>query len=238
MKKQLLLLAFICTTVICQAQKENYFQDAIDLFSKKKTSYITLNDGTTIEGTIKKLNWKKGLFEEIKLETNGSKSKISAEEIKHMYLPQGNLDKIGNALVMTTDATKWNTKSEINMDHIKDGYAYFESAEVQIKKKKTQVLLLQLVNPAFAHKIKVYHDPYAKETAGLGIAGLKVTGGDDKSYWVKKGDDVAYKLQKKTYNDEKENLFGDCSDIMKKMEEEKAWKFFPKYVYEYSIGCN
>ena len=127
--------------------------------------------------------------------------------------------------------------TRINQEHIQKGYAYFETAEVQIKKKKTEVLLLQLLNPAFSNKVKVYHDPYAKESGGLGIAGVKVTGGRDKSFYFKKGNDVAYKLKKKEYGKQAPGIFEDCPDYFESIKFELKWAKFEEQIYNYSNTC-
>ena len=60
-----------------------------------------------ISGTIKKLDRKKGLFEEIVLNTDDGKKKIKADKIDHMYLPQNALDKIGNAYDVMEKFDRW-----------------------------------------------------------------------------------------------------------------------------------
>lgn len=235
--KNLLTLMCLCISVSFYAQDKQYFVKATDGYSHKKTSYLTLTDGTEIQGTIKNLNWKKGLFEEIKLKVDGKKVKYSAEDIAHMYLPQSGLDKLAKGLDFAYDATQWANKSDVNGELIQEGYAYFESAEVQIKKKKTQVLLLQVVNPAFNSKVKVFHDPYAKKTMGLGIGGINVAGGIDKSYWVQTGDKPAFKLKKKDYDETADMLFGDCDAYFETIKSNLVWKDFPMHVYDYVENC-
>ena len=102
----------------------------------------------------------------------------------------------------------------MNGDLIGNGYVYFEQSDVRIK-KKTETLMLQLLNPHFSNKIRVYHDPLAKETASIGVGGIDVAGGLDKSYYVKT-DDVAVKLKKKDYDDEFPLYFKSCKALTKK----------------------
>jgi len=66
-------------------------------FSHKKTSYVTLKDGSTIEGTIKSLERKKGLLEDVKIKDgSGKKWKLKPSEIAYMYLPASGYDKFSN----------------------------------------------------------------------------------------------------------------------------------------------
>ena len=94
-----------------------------------------------------------------------------------------------------------------------------------------RVLLLQLLNPSFSSKIRVYSDPFAGETASVGIGGVKLAGGDEKSYYVKKEDKPAYKLKKKDFKADFDALFKDCSDM--KMDKVK-WSEFAEYVFKYN----
>ena len=54
---------------------------------------------------------------------------------------------------------------------------YFESAEARVEKKKTQVSMLQLLNPSFSSKIKVYDDPFSRKTTSLAVGSIKMAGG-------------------------------------------------------------
>ncbi len=85
----------------------------------------------------------------------------------------------------------------------------FEQVEIKPGKFK----LLQLLNPDTDERIKVYLDPTAQQGS---------MSGEDKSYYVQKGD-RSFKLKKKKYDDEFENLFGD-SEIMMKFLKEKQIK--------------
>lgn len=238
MLKPLAFTLSIFFTFTLTAQKQQYLATAIDGFSKKKTSYITLNDGTELEGNIKKLKRAKWLFEEIHLIlADGSKEKIAADKIKSMYLPQGGMDKLGKFMDKATDMTQFEATNDLNQDRLKDGYAYFESTDCFYKKKKNKVLLLQLLNPSFAGKVKVYHDPGASEGGGMKVGGFKVTKDFDKSYYVKVGDATAYKLKKKDYKDQAGEIFGDCSEFLSSIKDDLNWKKIGETLYNYSKEC-
>ena len=155
-----------------------------------------MEDGSTIEGRIKDLDWKKGLIEKIKIEDmQGKKVKIKPEAIKHMYLAPSALSKMNAAADFLLDAQQW-TATDLDKDILSKGYVYLEKSEVRIK-KKTRTLMVQLLNPSYSDKIKVYFDPITGETASIGVAGIDVAGGLAKSYFVKKaGSKVAIELKK------------------------------------------
>ena len=209
------------------------------LFSGKKESYITLTDGKEIVGFIDDIDRKKGLIEEITIKEKSTKKKLKLkpEEIKHMYICPSGYDKMNAELSKIYDVPKWTSESTLNEGYIKEGYSYFESTEVMIKKKK-MTLLLQLLNPGFSKGMKVFFDPYASETTSLAVGGFRLVGGDAKSYYFKKGDDVAFRLYKKNYDDEWKNLYGNCPKLMSAFKDKMGWSSIENHVYYYSNTCD
>jgi len=234
---QLVLIILILSTnlSVLQAQK---FQPGTFSFSGKKNAYVTLQDGTQLQGNIKDLDRKKGLIEEVVLENvdgSNKKRKLKPAEIKHMYLPPSGWDKLGKSLDFLSDATQWDNV-DLDKDIIGKGYVFFEQAPIRIG-KKTRNLLVQLVNPSFSGKLKVYFDPLAKETTSLGIGGITMVGGDEKSYYVRKGNAAAYRLKKADYNEEFKPLFEDCADLFSKYGKDPKWADIEQHVFEYAKTC-
>lgn len=206
-------------------------------FSKKKPMYVTLNDGTELEGYLAKFKYEKGLIEEIKIEdTLGTKTKITPEDIAFFYVMPSGMDNLARKMDFATDATKWNNP-DIDTDIINKGYIYFETAEVILKKNKTETLLMQLLNPTFSKSIKVYHDPRAKQSASLGVAGVNVAGGDAKSYYFKKGDTPAIKVEKKEYEEAFPTLFGTCEAVNTKYGSDIKWGQVSETTFLYTQEC-
>ncbi len=234
LKSSITLAAFLLLCTSLAAQK---FSPALMGYSHKKTSYLTLDGGKKVTGTIKDLDWKKGLIEEVKLkDMQDKKVKIKPEEIDFMYLPPSNIAKLGGAFDFLENPDYWQS-ADLDKDIIGKGYVYMERSEVRIK-KKTRTLMMQLINPSFNNKIKVYDDPLAKESIGLGVAGVNMVGGDEKSYFVKKaGDKVAHKIERKNYDEEFKMLFGDCKPMMKKYGKAPKWTDFETHVWEYTMEC-
>jgi hypothetical protein len=234
MKNIISFSLFLLISITCLAQ-ETYFTDAVEVFSRKKTAYIKLADGTDVEGTINRLKNKRGLVKELRIKLDdGTISTFLPRDIEHMYLPQSSFDKILEASKM--EVTKWG-KGDINEEKLKEGYAYFESTEVILSPKKSEVLLLQLVNPAFTNKVKVFFDPFAQETASASVGGVKLAGGHDKSYFLKVGSSPAYKLKKRDYKEKAEEIYGDCKPYWDKIKEDIEWSNFPEQLYMHAGAC-
>lgn len=206
-------------------------------FSHKKTSYVTLTDGTVITGTLKDIDRKKGLIEFVNIEDGaGKKNKLKAEKIKLMYLPPTAFDNLSKANDFVSDAQKWSGQ-KLNEDFIKQGYVYFENTNVKIKKKES-TLLMQLLNPTFCEKVRVYNDPYAKETTSLGVAGVTVVGGNEKSYYVQtEGSKAAFCLYKKDYRKQFDALWQKCPE-MKTKYPDMNWVDLTKNIIEYNTCAN
>lgn len=213
-----------------------YFATPVEGFSKKKPAYVTLKSGEELVGTIKDFDYKRGLIDEITLVVGKKdKRKLTPDQISHAYLPQSGLNKLSQAMDLTQDATQWGSE-DINQEYMQDGYAYFEQSTVQLKKKKIEALL-QMVNPAFNNPVKIFHDPWAKESASAGVGGIKVAGGLEKSYWVIVKGKPAFKVLKKSYDEQLAEIFGACPDYISKLGDKPQWSDFPEALFNYSKEC-
>ncbi|MDR2204975.1 MAG: hypothetical protein LBE36_02290 [Flavobacteriaceae bacterium] len=224
-------------TLFCGFTFAQEFLQPSDTFSHKAIAYITLAGGKELQGTITDIDRKKGLIEEIVIKDGkGKKQTLKPEQIHHMYLMPNLLSKANNSVEALKEANNY-TDKRLNNALLGKGYVYFENVPVMVKKKRMN-MLMQLVNPDFCSKIKVYHDPRARETTSLGIGPLSVAGGIDKSYYVSKNGEVAYKFEKSDYKDSFIPMFQSCSALMEKYKNDIAWRDFEKHVYEYTTECN
>lgn len=222
----ILVLVFFCKLNAQQLLSPTF------TFSKKKTSYITLDNDSKIEGTVSGIKYKKGLIQRIDIKDSlGVKHKLKPSSVKYMYLFPSGIDVLSKSLDFATDAQKWNNE-KLEQDFLKQGHVYFETVNVKIK-NKTIPSLMQLLNPNFSKKVKVYHDPFAKETASLGVGGVKAVGGNAKSYYIMINDDTfAYKIQKKKYDKEFKNMWSKCSTLSNMAE--VKWKDLTEHIIKYT----
>lgn len=234
--KYLFMFLFSVVSFSMTAQK---FAPAFEGFSRKKPAFITMADGTEHTVFIKNFKRKKGLIDQIKVESinGGKKIKINPEDISHVYIAPSGLAKLNQKMQASTNLTRIKD-GELNSEHLDDGYIYMEASEVQIKKKKTQYCMLQLMNPTFSGKIKVYNDPFAGETASIGIGGMTLAGGLDKSYYIKKeGEDIAKRIKKKEYKKNMTEIFSECPDVLAKYADSPKWSEFEQFIFDYSTIC-
>ncbi|MFN8431370.1 MAG: hypothetical protein U0V04_15440 [Spirosomataceae bacterium] len=236
----ILFLFMVLASITMAQKKEKYpaFIPSFNSFSHKKISYVTLKDGTKIEGEIDDLDRKKGLIEEIEIKPTGAKKKMTIDpvQLQDAYLTPSALSKMATINSELGRIQKI-SKYDVNKDLVEKGYVYFESSLTQIKKKEDYVIL-QLLNPTFTGRIRVFDDPMAQESASVGFGGLTLAGGDSKSYYIKKDDQKAYRLKRADFKEDFPKLFGDCPAVLKAIEGEAKWLDLNKYVYIYNDSCS
>lgn len=170
----------------------------------------------------------------IKLD-NGQKLKLKPGEINKMIIKASGLAKMA-LITESTSSIKEVTNTDfdeiVNREHF-----IFETALSHNKEGK--VRLLQLLNPGFDSKIKVYANPNANETMGLGLAGIKITGGKDKSLLFVKGDSKAVIVRKGDYKDSFIELYATCPKMTEFFAGEKLkWQDVAAHVFVYDQICN
>jgi hypothetical protein len=234
MKKQrIFLLGLLLSFAAFTFAQE--FAAPFDAFSRSKTAYIHMKDGSVKEGVLDGFKRTKGLIELVKLETpNGRKLELTASRISHMYLAPSVMAKISAATDMAYKVHKWGSKLNYDTVLMREGYVYFEQVPAIVKGNK-EMVLLQMVNTDFSTQIKVYHDPWAGETASFGND-LIAVGGIDKSYYVwKKDENAANRLKKADYKEEFRKLYGASPAFIKSHRDNMEWRDFATHVYDFTV---
>lgn len=210
------------------------FLPVYDTYSSKECK-VKLKDGTVVTGLNNDLDRKKGQIYsiEIKDPATGKKQEYQADQIDEMYLLPSGLDKFTKRTAAAQDLSSYTNNS---LDKIlSQGYCYFKNQAVSLKNKKKETeFLMQLVNPDFCSIIQVFGDNMAKETASVGFGPIKLAGGIDKSFYVKKGDEIFW-LKKAEFDENYDRLFGDSPEFLSKYPKKDAtWGKLNLYIYEYT----
>jgi hypothetical protein len=207
------------------------FLPAIERFSGKKEGFLVTAKGDTTKFILDDLDRKKGLIVNVSgKDMNGKKFEYKADQIKFLALAPADFGKYaafseGTGSVLRASKTDF---KQINRDLIFFYQEYLED------KKRT--VLVQQVNPGFDNNIKVYSDPFAKQTTGVAVAGMQMTGGMDKSYYVNyKGKTI--RLYKKDYDKKFKEYFGSCPELNAKYKN-GAWRDFAEHLFFYDQSCN
>ena len=222
----LLITLLTFTKAVCQE-----LLPPLERFSTKKQGYLIKNDGTRIDFVMSDLDRKKGLIINVEGKTtDGKKFELKADQIKELAIPPSDFAKLGALSESTRSIAKINRTDGREFDR---ELVYFFQEYLEDRKITA---LMQLLNPEFSEKIPVYHDPFATETLGVGVAGIQITGGIDKSYYLKIGGKTK-RFFKKDYDDDFKKLFGSCPDLMKKYKD-FAWRDLPRHIFYFQTECD
>ncbi len=169
----------------------------------------------------------------LKLES-GEKRKLKPEEIKKLTIKTSGLAKL-ELITESTESVKAATNTNFD-EIINREYFIFETALSHNKEGK--IRLLQLLNPGFDSKIKVYVDPNAHETMGIGLAGVKLTGGKDKSLLFVSDGMKAIKVKKSDYKESFVELYSKCPKMLEVFAGENLkWQDVAGHVFVYDQIC-
>lgn len=230
MQTRLLLLAFFCFSFATASAQA--FLPPIERFSSSKPGYLVLKTGERIEFTLEDLDRKKGLIYRVEGKTlDGKKFKHEADQIQELGLNPSDFAKFASFSESTRSVAKMQ-RNKVN-ESTRNLVLFFNE---QLDEPKREVLL-QLVNPGFESRIRVYDDPFAAETMGVGFAGVQMTGGMDKSFYVRANGKVT-RLKKKNYDDKFKELYGSCKAVMDKYGKDFAWRDFCYHVFMFDQECD
>ncbi|NME67039.1 hypothetical protein [Flammeovirga aprica] len=236
-KGSLMLLAALLFTTLSFAQS---FVPALSVngMVQSKETYVIKNDGSKVTGKITAASLTNNILKSVSIKTaDGTKLKFKAADIKQLAVRPKEVFKFEQS--MTAGSIKELAGRNFE-DVVDQEYVYFEQALLPGKKNK--FVLMQLLNPGFDHVVKVYKDPNAKQTGGLGVGGVKLTGGIDKSYLVTDtGSNRAVLIEKKKYKKEGQKvIFTKCTDVFGKYYagDKFQWKDFAEHVYVYDQLCD
>lgn len=228
MKKQNIILAFFMLFSLCSFAQE--FLPPLERFSTKKESYLIKNNDEKIVFVLDDLDRKKGLIIRVEGKAkDGKKFKLEASEIKELAIAPSDFAKLAALDGSTRSVLK---ASKTKVEDFDRSLVYFYQEKLEDRKITA---LMQRLNPDFDSRIRVYHDPFASETMGLSVGGIQVTGGIDKSYYLKV-DGKTKRYFKKNYDDDFKTLFGSCAGLMTKYKD-FAWRDLPDHIFFFDQEC-
>lgn len=191
-------------------------------------------NGDTIHGTFTLIYHAENIKSVTIKDDQDVKQKFTEEDIRNVLIEFKDSDKLNSAL----SANSIKELSQTNFNQVFNAEYYLWERAITPKKGKLEIL--QLVNPGFDKKMKVYRNPRSGETGGIGIAGIQLTGGIEKSYFiVKAGEEVAVEVSKGDYKKQYFQIFKGCPAHEKALEGKKPdWDDLPLHVFTYDQLCN
>lgn len=207
--------------------------DLITLLNRP--AIVTMTDGSEVTGKFGGAVLISGYLDKVTIKgDDGEKLKIKPEEIIRLKIKVSKMAKMA-MITSSSSSIKEVTKSDFNEIKSRE-YIIFETA--QRSNKAAKFRLMQLLNPGFDSKIKVYADPNSTETKGIGVGGIKLTGGEEKSYLMVKGADKTIVVRKATYSKNFEELYQGCPEMIKVFQGNKIkWEDVAGHVFAYNETC-
>jgi hypothetical protein len=231
----LFIFIFVYTTTFSQGFIAAIDDDDIGIILKNPTT-IVLQSGDTLKGELTSASQVNGYLKNVTLKmADGSKRKLQPEVMSLIWVKASTLAKMA---MMNESGSSVFRLGKTDFDEIINReYIIFEQALRATKKDKPA--MMQLLNPGFDHVVKVYADPNAKETGGLSVGGIALTGGKDKSYLFVKGENKVVIVKKGSYKKNFDELYGDCKEMMINFEgEKKKFNDMAGHVFVYDQICN
>jgi hypothetical protein len=202
----------------------------IEFFSKKDTAYLVTKAGERVAFRYEKLERRKGVIEAIQgLTTNGQPLRYEASQLRELALPPA---ERGQGIAAMKSVGSVTRARHTDLKALNRDLVYFYPEYLDDQKRD---VLLQLLNPGFDSRVRVYHDPASGQTRGVGIGGIPITGGIDKGYYVR-ANERAYRLRKAQYGKQFRELFGDCPGVAVKYPGGN-WRDLPLHVFHYDQAC-
>ncbi len=239
MKRSIALSIFALALLQVQAQYSQYFTPPIqeEQISMGRNFYVVTNANDTIYGNrLPMATMIDGQVRSFTLKKEDkTKIKFKAEEVKLLAVKLTDFMKVSSALAVP------NLLRAIEMDWERVGnreWAFFEQALLPTK-KKDKYALMQLLNPGFDSKIKVYLRPNSNETATTEINGIQVGGGEDTSYLIVYDGNKSEVYKKGRYKKEAlTRLFKNCDVFVENYSGEKMkWQDISEHVLIYDRLC-
>lgn len=217
-------------------QYSQYFMPPVDegLVMTAREVYAVTTAGDTIFGRINSAMMLDGQVRSFTIkQADKSKVKLKSADVTVLAI------KATNFMNWTSAMSAPNIQRAADMDYqkiMKREWIRFEQARLPNKDKYA---LMQLLNPDFDSKIKVYLNPNSNETSTTSINGVMLSGGEDNSYLVVTEGNQAEIYKKRKYNKEAlTRLYKNCETFAAEYAGEKfKWKDFSEHVLVYDQLC-
>jgi|WetSurMetagenome_2_1015567.scaffolds.fasta_scaffold00065_39 hypothetical protein len=239
-------LIIICFLILAGLFSVNaYSQNFVSIIDLNEITSLTgsqciakLKTGDKVEGILKGMSVTNGYISGFVVKQNqGEKKKIKTTQLASLLVKSSGFTDM--ATVHSGTITRNNMSLSSTGDAADAEYIVFEPVSAG---KFSGELLLQLLNPDFSNKIKVY----AYETD----SGSSVSITDDKkgttsytgraaiTYLFVKAGEKPVKVQKSNFKSRLKEIFSDCPNVLSRLNDEKIrWNDLAEYVFDYDKEC-
>lgn len=209
-------------------------QDFVEPFTEfisDRECYVITNDGEKITGYLGGATEWGGFVTRLRIRDEAGKLyKFKAQEVKQFAIRPGVLAKLAT---LADGSTSVRHAIQTDQNDILDReWIYFDAQEMP--RRKNKIALLQLLNPGFDEHIKVYFHRNGSKSAPIVLANIALVGGEDRTYWVVKGDSKPEIVRKASYKKSFANLFDDEPDLFSTVSRRPKFKNFASHIQYYN----
>jgi len=230
------LLSVALVARASQAHGQGFIASVDDLtMLSRRPAIVLLATGDSLIGRFEGAGLTDGYMGTVVFRTDSGKVlRIKPEEIARLSIRPSTLAR----LEMTANSA--NSIREIagaDFEEIaKREFIIFEPA--RRTNRAGTIRLMQLLNPGFDGRIKVFADPNARKTLGLSLGGVRLAGGEDKSFLFVLPDDRTVLVKKSSYADNFTELYGSCSTMVEGFSGARMrWDDVAAHVFVFDRRC-
>ena len=167
-------------------------------------------------------------------DSGGAKVKYRAEDVDRIAVKASRAARFVMRSESQTSMLEM-MRSDFEKAAVRDSVIYETARRAN---RRGTVRLMQLLNPGFDSLVKVFADPNAKKTLGLSISGVRLAGGEDKSFLFVQGGERTVLVKKGSYEEDFATLFASCPTMVQEFSGEKLrWVDVAAHVFVYDRRC-
>jgi len=235
MKSKLLIIFLLFFGV--ESFGQNFVQSMFSI-SRKKEAYVYTKDGNLFIGRLKTYRNDKGILTALKVQDSLKEvSIIEPTNVHRIYVSESIAKDIrkhieNNSYVSEKDKQEPDRGGTSIQESIGNTDLYVELIAKQLNcieetdvlfGKKVKKRHFQILNPYFCKHMRVYANPSADE-------GLT---SEQKSFYIKKGDNPAFKVNKRTYKKRFYEIYEDAPKVLELYGYDPLLKDIEKHVWLY-----
>lgn len=226
LKISIALLLLSLGPVMAQDFVEPFYE-----FISDRECYVITNDGEKITGYLGGATEWGGFVTRLRIrDEQGDLHKFKAHEVKEFAIRPGAFAKLAT-LAETSTSIRHAIKTDQN-DILDRDWIYFDAQPMP--RRKNKIALLQLLNPGFDEHIKVYHHRNGSKSAPIIVGDIPLVGGEERTFWVVKGDSKPQIVRKASFKKSFASLFADEPDIFSSVSRRPKFKNFAKHISYYN----
>ena len=209
---------------------QGFTEPFTDFFSERQC-YVITNSGERIVGWLRSATESRGFITRLSLkDVDDRVHKFKAEDLQSFSVKPDFVSKL-SAVAESSNSIReiLDTNHE---DILERGWIHYDTQNMPRRKRK--MALLQLMNPTFDEHIKVYYHLNGSKSMPVSLGGINLTGGEERTFWVVKGDSKPIIVRKASFKKYYNLLFADEPDMFKRIGGKPDFEAFAQYIQTYN----